>query len=71
MDNDRRDEYGRTPVEAILESRRERRAKEGLPPEENWPPPYPIRADRRPQSVAEAIVVARAAAMARAGLSRP
>src|SRR5258706_5885429 len=48
MGNERRDEHGRTPAEAILEARRRRRAKEGLPPEENRPP-TPFRAGRRPQ----------------------
>ena len=69
--NERRDEYGRTAAEAILEARRRHRAKEGLPPEENWPPASPFRADRRPQSAAEAILAARAAKMARDESIRP
>jgi len=68
--NERRDEHGRTPAEAILEARRRRRAKEGLPPEESRPPTR-FMARWRPQSIAEAIRAARAAAMARAGLIRP
>jgi len=70
MGTERRDEHGRTPAEAILEARRRRRAKEGLLPEEDRLPTRSM-VGGPPQSIAEAILAARAAAMARSGSIRP